>query len=712
MEEKEIGFSDILFYLYKFRWYLVIFIIGVVGIVTILSLLTPQKYKAKMSIIVEDKSWTPMDIWDITNSSARNVLLNNYRYMIFSRALLSSVWEEVKDKNLDGLENIKDENGWRFIGDHLGVNILPNTDIIEISFVSISPKTAAVIANAVGEKLYKMQQEMSRIELKGMIKFLEDQLNKVEGQLKSQEESVRIFEETVGVMDIDNEYKVFLQEYVKFKGERETAVVMREYYRGRIKELSKQLGIDGKSSLLDSVMWSMPALSNLQERLSQKESEKMEFLSKGYKETHPGIVQIDKEILSLKKQIKEFIEKYSKDKISISSPSLINDELYKNLINDMTEIVSLDSKIKSLDDIINRMEKKQRQFPYWAVEFARRKREKMITEEIYLMLKKKYEEVKISEAGKMGNIKILDKAYPPTYPISPRKKMNVIIAFLISLFLSAMFIIIYAAVDDSLYSVDMVEKITGLPVLSMIPFMKMKNGKDKDTSDFIRSRLITHISPSSIVAESYRSLRTQLMFLGNDLKTILITSSRAGEGKTTTVTNLAITLAQAEKKVIMVDADMRRPVLYKVFHSGEENNGLAQYLVDGLSPEEIIYETEIDNLYMIPHGLVPPNPSEILGKEKMKDLINYLSEHYDYILIDSPPVIAVTDPIVVSRISDVVLLVVSATNSSRRALRLAMKQLSSSSAPVKGVVFNGIILEGAYSRYYKYPYDYYYNKEK
>ncbi len=224
--------------------------------------------------------------------------------------------------------------------------------------------------------------------------------------------------------------------------------------------------------------------------------------------------------------------------------------------------------------------------------------------------------------------------------------------------------------------------------------------------------IITISNPKSPISEAYRTLRTNIQFSSIDLKpkTLLITSSSPREGKTTTAVNLAVSIAQGEKKTILIDCDLRKPKIHTIFKISNETGGLSNILIDETKAEQGIKETEIPNLYMLPSGKTPPNPSELLSSQKMQHFMEYLRQNFDYIVIDSPPLIVVTDAQILSKYSDACILIVAAGESDRNAVIKAKELLCNVNAKLIGVVLNKI--DASKERYYKFYHYYETDKNK
>lgn len=215
-------------------------------------------------------------------------------------------------------------------------------------------------------------------------------------------------------------------------------------------------------------------------------------------------------------------------------------------------------------------------------------------------------------------------------------------------------------------------------------------------------RLIVHDNAKSPIAEAYRTLRTNIQFSKTDgeLKTIMFTSAGPGEGKSTTIANAAVAMAQSGKKVILMDCDLRKPVQHKIF--GKKNRGLTNVLVEELDVEDFIQDTQVENLRVLTSGPIPPNPSELLGSTKMQELIDYLKTQTDYLIIDAPPVIAVTDACVLASKVDGITLVVNSGEIRPEMAQRAKDLLLKANGHLLGVVLNRVEIEEEHAYYYYY----------
>ncbi|WP_312106027.1 polysaccharide biosynthesis tyrosine autokinase, partial [Lachnoclostridium sp.] len=304
-----------------------------------------------------------------------------------------------------------------------------------------------------------------------------------------------------------------------------------------------------------------------------------------------------------------------------------------------------------------------------------------------------------------------------TVPTSPHVKKNIVLSGLVGAFISAFVIIFIHMIDDSIKNAEQIEKYLDLTVLGTIPLeMKYSNKKRKNKKPFWKKRKEDNIlsEHSSIEKgtleftsnEAYKSLRTNIQFCGKEVKTICITSSLPNEGKTVVSFRLATAFAESGKKVLFIDADLRKSVIISRLKIDNAVNGLSQYLSGMNCLEEVIYKSK-ENLDIIFTGILPPNPSEMLGSDEFKNLVKTQREVYDYIIIDTPPLGVVIDSANVADICDGTILVLESNKISYRFAQRVLKQLNTGKSKVLGAVLNKVNIYGL--GYNKKYYGKYYN---
>jgi polysaccharide biosynthesis transport protein len=371
----------------------------------------------------------------------------------------------------------------------------------------------------------------------------------------------------------------------------------------------------------------------------------------------------------------------------------------------------------------------------YSVQYNILKQEVDSNKQIYDGMLQRMKEAGITAGLKSNNIHIIDAAMPPADPILPNKEGNLSKALLGGLIfgiaLAFLFEYIGSYFDRSLKTPEDVDRLVKLPFLGLIPsmqsighvenhkpltlFMKARHGITIKAGSNGRNgnsniELVTLCNSKSLVSEAYRHLRTSILLSSNGhnrYKSIVVTSSKRGEGKTSTSINLAITLAQANKKVLLMDCDLRNPKIHRVL--GLKNlDGVSSFLTSGSMPlHHLIEPTSIPNLFVLSSGQIPPNPSELVGSPLMKKCLNILSQHFDHILVDTPPLLAVTDGSILANIADGVILVIRGGDTTKEAIVRSKYLLNCAHAKIIGTMLNNVDLQTCEPSYYaRYFYNY------
>jgi tyrosine-protein kinase Etk/Wzc len=334
---------------------------------------------------------------------------------------------------------------------------------------------------------------------------------------------------------------------------------------------------------------------------------------------------------------------------------------------------------------------------------------------LFNTLQSQFQLNRIAESDDGGTVQLLDLATVPSFAISPNRRRAVTYALAVGLLLGIGLALLLERLDDTIKSPDELRDKMGLPVLGLIPAINIAELSKGEEATPAVGRLATHADPRSPVAEAYRSLRTNLAFaranqaLANQaISSLVVASPGPGDGKSTTAANLAITFAQQGQRVLLVDADMRRAVLDKTFDV-PRTPGLTDCILGTVNVADAARATQVPNLFVLPSGQFPPNPSELLGSPAMRAVLRDAKDAFDVVMFDSPPLLAVTDAAVLATIVDGTILVVRTNTTQREAARRALGQLRSVHGRVLGAVLNDIDTRAGagYGGYGYYYYAYY-----
>jgi len=461
----------------------------------------------------------------------------------------------------------------------------------------------------------------------------------------------------------------------------------------------------------------------LRGKIAELEAQKVQqMVDEGWDESSLQSRDFNRRISEMKDKLTDITESLILSGWSEEDPFAASQEIFNKIVDQEVQVHSARSRAEEYRKLVEQMSARLTSLPSLTLQYARLERELMLNENLYLTMKQKYEESRITEAGQRGKVRILDPALVAR-KVKPNKKMNLMAGIFIGLGLGVGYAFLREYLDNTIKAVEHLER-KGLAVLGIIPDMihasgsRIKNKQilnpSKGGTDF-RRRLITYEDPKSPVSESYRSLRTNITYASVDkkIKSILVTSPQPGEGKSTTVANLAIAFAQLRKRTLLIDADLRKPVQHNVFDQ-PRGPGVSEYLIGNVEDfNTIIRPTKVDDLFLVTAGGLPPNPSELLGSKRMSELVDRLESEWDIILFDSPPIVAVTDSSMISSEIDALVLVVKAGSTDRAAVDRAMDTIANVGSPLIGAILNGAnpeTLAGKYSYYYSY-YNYYYHSE-
>ena len=625
----------------------------------------------------------------------------------------------IHPEDLDFSERIRVVENLR---ENSSISTVREADVLKISVRSSDSTDAVFLANRISTTYRNLDLAGGQGELHFVLSFLDTQITKYENKLAVVENELEQFQSDNKIYALDGSAGLLLNDLTKYEGIYYTNIAELEVAQERVNYLKGQLSASEKALMEEITNTNNPMIVALRGKIAELEAQKIQqMVDEGWDESSLQARDFNRRIAEMKSKLTNITESLILSGWSEEDPFAASQEIFNKIVQQEVEVHSSRSRAKEYKKLVGRMSARLTDLPSQTLQYARLERDLKLNENLYLTMKQKFEESRITEAGQLGRVRILDPALVAE-KVKPNKKMNMVLGMILGLGLGVGYAILRELMDNTVKAVEQLER-KGLTVLGIVPDMHHQAGgiikkqvtkPSKGGTDF-RRRLITYEDPKSPVSESYRSLRTNIAYAKaeNRIKSLLVSSPQAGEGKSTTTANLAIAFAQLRKRTLLVDADLRKPVQHNVFdHS--RSPGLSEYLVGEVEDiNTIIHPTKVENLFIVTAGGLPPNPSELLGSDRMSELIDQLEHEWDMVLFDSPPIVAVTDASMISSEIDAIALVVKAGQTDRSAVDRALDTVKNVKAPLLGVILNGAnaeTLAGKYSYYYSY-YNYYYHSD-
>jgi len=717
LSPREPHLYDYLLILRKHQWLILSFLLAVVTIVTIATFRMKSVYSATAKIEIDRES-TNILPFQGTDPYDYAMDLDNY-IETQSRILTSETMALQTIRNMDLSSNpefsggadsaaiatgtLKNQKLPPEIGAFLGslsVRRIPNTRLMEVTFESTSPQLAAQVLNAHLEN-YIEQNYKSRYDATAKAsQWLQEELDELSIKVRRSEDARIEYERNNQIWTLDDKNNVTTQRLGDLN--RQLTDAQSDSLRKQaLYEFAKSGDLDAVPQLRDN--------SVLQEMEKKRADLSMQYTD-AVNQYGPNFPKVQR----LQSQMKELDGQMTRERKGIIA----------QLESDYREA-------KQHEDLLSRALDEQKAevnvMSGKMIEYNVLKREAEANKALYDSLQTKLKEAQISSGLKSSNIRIVDPAMVPSTPSRPAKTRNITLAFIVGLVGGIGLALLREYLDNTVKTPDDVETLVRLPSLAVVPAFTdgatsskrsgmfkagSTNGHDK------RIELVAQHLPKSQMSEAFRALRTALLLSQADHppQVILVTSALPREGKTTAAANLAVTLAQLGDKTVLVDADLRKPGVGRLLNLGPgKYAGLSSYLA-GVSTLDLvtIAHPEISNLSAIPTGPLPPNPADLLSSHKLADAISELRKRYKFVVIDSPPIMAATDAVILSVQADGVLLVVRSGETPKEAFTRSRDLLISVKAHLLGVVLNAVDSSAPdyYYSYRYYPYSYGYGPQE
>jgi capsular exopolysaccharide synthesis family protein len=703
-------------------------VIGIIAVCLILSVLyflyAPPSFTSTSKILVKRVE----SIFTSTYKSPTEEEITNHIFLIKSYPVLEKTAESFTADELEKMEiSDKDKAFSRMKSNidngRIEVSSKGESRIIEIRVTEANPYISQLFANRLAETYKNFDIEIKKEDAHSTYDFIAGQTEKVQEDLENAEEKLKEFKEKYGILGISSEIDEFIRQMSGIEKELKTASIEAEVLERKLTAVKSKLNEQQKALLTEASETSYSLLVDLKKQLTALENEKANLLIQGYSPEDQKINKIDFSIQSLKKKMSTVVRELLQKKGTLD-PLVQMEDFMQQSVNLTIDYVVARSRIEALNEALYYYKVKLNKIPSRELELARLEREKEANKEIYLMLLEKREQAQIEEVRESGGISILELSSLPKGPntMSKVKKSVLFLILGVLIGIGAGFVVDY--VDSAVRDEFEITKISGLPILGRVPVIE-SDKKDKNNASG-NPFVLSEKGDRSHIAEAFRSLRANIKLsrAKGFPSSILITGPDAGSGKSMVAINLAFSFVSSGKKVLLVDTDLRRPAIEKYLgirqRKGLTNlltrkGGARPFVVDGLKifpQDDEVQPLVVDGLSIIPSGKLPPNPSELLDSDRMKELLNQWKKEYDIVLLDSPPLMTVSDSRILASEVEETLLVASYGETNRHMIAQTSALLKQLSIKPLGYILNKVDIHKEYG-YYGYYYGYYhYNKPK
>lgn len=643
-------------------------------------------------------------IGQLDSLSSQNTPLDTEAEVIRSAPLVNQTIEELNLTNQDG-EIVTYEE---FIG-RLSLEIVPGTDVLLISYQSPDPEKAQLVVNTLMEIYLENNIYVNRAQAAAAREFISQQLPKTEAALHLAEVALRDFKEKYQIIDIEAEASNVSSQVSEVETQINEVVTQLEKVSARIADLKEKTGVSVQEALERNELKDSTGVQQAFTRLQEVESQLAEERSR-FQEESPMIMDLNSKKASLEKLLEQRISQVTNG-LTVSRDALqtgtLQADLSEQLVSSEVERQELIKQLQALQQIQVAYQQRTNIIPQ--LEQTQRSLERQVNaaQGTYEILLNNLQQVQIAENQNVGNAQIISPAIVSEDLVSTSNKITVAIGVVAGSVLYVITAFLLEMLDPSIKTSKELQKLLNYTLLGMIPNSRKKTillttrGEDPIPEHQVLD------APHSVISEAYRMLQANLKFLSpdQDLKVIVVTSSVPREGKSTVSTNLAVAIAQLGSRVLLIDADLHHPYQHHIWNLTNEI-GLSDVIVNHADLNQGI-KSVLPKLDILPSGAIPPNSLALLESKRMQGLVENCKQTYDYVIIDTPPLLLIADALTVSKVGDGILLVARPGVIDHASATATKETLQKSGQRVLGLVTNGVVVENEPDSYFHYAKSYY-----
>jgi polysaccharide biosynthesis transport protein len=593
----------------------------------------------------------------------------------------------------------------------LKVSSIKGTDILEVTFQDPSKELAKDVVEKIMEVYIRDDQKNQRREAEAARLFVAQQLPKIEGEVKQAESELRKFKEQYSVVDLPTESVKAVETITTLNKEITSASAQLAAETSRLEGLKSLFGgRDAQTTIQSGLVSESPGLQKSLKELQEVEA-KIATEKTRFSDNDPSILNLKEKrqalVEILQKRFKQSLvgEKQFQGKIVELQPSGIQGNLIADYAKSEAQRTSLQKQISALVYVVDAYKQRMNALPKLEQQQNALGRKLETTRTNYKALLSKLQEIEIAENQTLGNSRIQTHAELPQTPLSPKKGQNIAIGGFLGLFLGAAIAFLLDAADKRIKTSEEARSLLpGYPVLGQIPVFEKARQLPRlgKASSREPGQLVLTGMTSGMEGESFRMLQTNLQFLNADdsLKVVVVSSAQSGEGKSTVAANLALAVAELGKKVLLVDADMRKPSQHLIWRQ-DNYEGLSNVLSGQCDQRSATTEVQ-PNLFLLTAGVVPPNPVVLIDSVQMSTLIGQWSQDYGLVIIDAPPITVAADAAILGTQAGGLVFVLRPGVADKESVEYAQEILTQSKLKVLGMVLNGVDLDkqSRYNHYY------------